>query len=624
MPSSRVIRSLLLVVLLLMAPSMAAAQVLVKSTQWGWDNKMRPYGFNLVTVIVTNSGNNLWRGSFRMINKSGALGVDVPLIEPDMVIEPGGDRQLQFLVYVESTNEFELSWGRRQGEQYLFNSVETGTNLSSTSDPAIIMLRGFRSRGSASVSSYPEEYFPNSAAGMFGLRAVLLDHAPDLTPAQQKALLDWIHGGGELHLFGSSASEPLEFNGVLTPLNQPFEQFAIGSGVVIRHAVPISKANRAYIDREIRGRATIQKDQSDDQNNYWYGNVPSAIYRALELITRPDHNWALIYLLAFAYLLLIFPGGWLVGRYLADYRLTYLGIIGLVVLFSLAFDQVGRRGYGEVTSVNSCAIARPAAEGRSSVLQYSNVFVTSGGQYEIEHPEAEDAAYSSGQTNELVRGAALNRPLGQMIAEIPAFSNRTMLHTAIVPYSISRLSIAQVQIDSDGDLQNLELRIDDEQAWPANVFEMRLIYGDRIWTLTRRDANVLVLGNAQHLPSLLQQHEWYRSPYATRNHESPDQLFAETFVPAIAIDLEIFSQDAIQSIQLPRDVVRIYVFAEAPDEFKAVGSLTEQQAGRVLFVQQVRLPEDAWQAGLNGNRVRKVSQPQEEQANTAPAVLVEE
>ena len=594
MPELRT-RWLILLALLSVWPASLSAQIVVTDKQWGWDNKPRLNGFNLLNIKVLNSGNDPWKGSFRMQNDSMPLGVDIPILEPNMYIEPGGSRLLQFLVFVDSNCEFELSWGLGKDQREVLGAtadavaaVPEDQQGNDRDRQAVVQLRGYRTGSGASCPSFPEEYFPTSAAGIYGLQAILLDHVPEFQPAQEKAFLDWIYSGGELHLFSTSATDVLQFGGILSELNQPLDEFAIGSGWVVRHAMPLAKATRNFISEEVRHHTTGPKRESQHQD--W--NISGVLHRlqgSLKRITKPNHNWMAIYLLAFAYLLLLFPGCWLIGRKVSDYRITFGVILGVVVLFSLSFDLVGRRGYGEVTSVNFTAIARPASNGRSSVLQMSNVFVTAGGTYEISHP-VEGAVYSTGQTSERVRGLALNRPVGMMRVDIPAFSDRSVLHAGIVPYSISSVSIVKAVRNSSGDLQELELHIDDLSRWPAEVLEMQVVHRDRIWNLASGTGQTLKATTPEDIERVISDFNWYLNPWSTGEDETADEWFRQTRIPALAYDLQVFENRDLQNFPFPDDRIRVYVFAEAPPEFMATGSLSAQQQGRVLFVQEVHLP----------------------------------
>src|SRR5262249_24743375 len=125
--------------------------------------------------------------------------------------------------------------------------------------------------------------------------------------------------------------------------------------------------------------------QYPGQYGFQAGQVDDAFFRDLKVMTRPHHNWLLINFMSLLYILLIFPGLYWLGRWRADYRMVYGAFLGGVALFSFGFATVGRRGYGEATAVHSVAIARSLPDGGEDINQWSNVFVTGGAIYTIEH-----------------------------------------------------------------------------------------------------------------------------------------------------------------------------------------------------------------------------------------------
>ena len=95
------------------------------------------------------------------------------------------------------------------------------------------------------------------------------------------------------------------------------------------------------------------------------------------------------------------------------------------MLFSMGFKQVGQRGYGEQTAMHAITIAQPLDGNRLLFRQWANLFVTDGDDYRIHHA-GNGLLYSSGQSNEAVRGWIVSPPAGQFVADVPPFSSRTV------------------------------------------------------------------------------------------------------------------------------------------------------------------------------------------------------
>ena len=79
----------------------------------------------------------------------------------------------------------------------------------------------------------------------------------------------------------------------------------------------------------------------------------------LRSLVRPDHNWALIYLCAAAFMLMVSPGLGFFSRRKLSWRTSLAVLVGVTALFSFLFFQLGRRGYDEVATTHTVAFARP-------------------------------------------------------------------------------------------------------------------------------------------------------------------------------------------------------------------------------------------------------------------------
>ncbi|MCA8990374.1 MAG: superinfection exclusion B family protein [Planctomycetaceae bacterium] len=601
MSKSRLFFSQILALCLVVCSTASAvAQLNVIDRKLGWDNKLRPNTFNQIVIVVQNSSGTAWKGDVRLINRDKQ---DFTLVEPSLFIEPGGIRPISFIVFYRDGDDLMIGM-RKEGERRLdvTNLESEGELLPIADQPAIVQITSsFGVAQNPSVPLLEPEYFPTTVTGMAGLQAVLIEEAPDFQPAQNAAFLDWVYQGGELHIFGSSGAEPLEFPPTLADLNQPFDSYDLGAGRVIRHKEGIGSATRDFVEREIRRVSSRTEEDENEEvsndpyayDNNYYGSPITALFRPLQRITRPEHNWALIYFLAIVYLLLIFPGGYLLGRFKGDYRITYGAIIGVVLLFSLAFDLVGRRGYGEVTSYNYVAIARPASNGRSQVSQFGNVFVTAGGTYEISHVE-DNAVYSTG-TDLVVGGGdyAVNRPISELAVDIPAFSDRPVLNTGIVDSSIGSLSLQKFTWDEAGDYPgDLVLKIDEPEKWPNEIVETRAVYGNRIYRMQPNKNESLIL-----LRSTEQFHDYYNSHvfrdyYANQSHGDREQLFSQTIAAALAYDMRLFSEKDFEEFELPPNRIRIYIVAVGNEAFHVGGDFSPQQDGRVIYVHELTLPTE--------------------------------
>ena len=553
--------------------SPAVAQLNIEEPPiWGFDDRVRLNRFNLLTVKLQNLSSSPWVGDLRLEGQPGIGSRDIPVVQPEMYIEPGGRRTLQFLIYVTMEDSLQLSWGRRTNER---QRIDIG-RLSSVPAEVQFIDESSLGRNAGPWTRFSTLDFPYSAAGLETLGTVHLDHVPVWSEAQQRAFLDWLSSGGTLHLYPETGGDLPEFSSTLAILNDPSDEFVVGRGKVIRSPNSISQSVRAPAeDRKGTG-------------GYLSSDATSEILSRLKGMTQPDHNWPLIYFMAVVYVLLLFPGCWLLGRKRGDYRLTYGVLLGIVTLFSLGFRTVGARGYGEVTSMESVALARPASDGRMLVTQWTNLFVTRGAEYDIRYA-VEGAAYSTGQSFERVPGFAFNRPQSAFLTEVPSFSSRTFMHTGVVQDDQLPLSGVTIKYNAQG-TRLASITFPDDSLWNEDpAFRAWIASGGTLHQLNKNPGNQLrPAGAAMQLESLLS--HGYRSPYVFSSGEEPPALFNQAALQAIAFDFGLSAgipetpDDPMDTLRLPKGDDRLYLDAKMPASYHAVGDRFPEQRGRVIYV----------------------------------------
>ncbi|MCA8997868.1 MAG: hypothetical protein KDA80_12810 [Planctomycetaceae bacterium] len=571
---------LLIVALWLGLPISASAQLQVEGKpQWGFDGLVRSEQFNLLTIDVANLSDRPWEGNFILEAGTGLSRSDIPILQPDQFIEAFGRRRLQFVVFVPRRNEYMLKWGRRPDQSYQIDEPDEAR------EPAIVQFvrpEAVRA-GVDGVPTFDESEFPTSAAGLTGLGTVILDHVPRWSEAQTQAFSDWILAGGTVHLFQETAGITPEFSGRLQSLNEPSDVFPLGGGIVYRHKSTAQQSETSFSKIRKAGQYYRQ----------W--NVSDSLFTILKEITRPQHNWIVIYLLAVAYLLLLFPGCWLLGRKRGDYRITYGAVLGIIALFSFGFRTVGARGYGESTSINAVAVVRPTSGGRAVVTMWSNLFVTSGSNYDIRHP-FEGNVYSTGQMIEAVPGFALNRPIGRVQTEIPSFSSRTLVNTGVVNDFRLTPDREPFQIDlvdaklTGGGLTELSVRVQGLSS-DASLF---VVSGDRLAALRDiGDGTHRLQSPAQMLGQAINQDFWrVNRNYSGVNEATTDQLLQKTRTLLLSWDLGLSSDEERNTFKLPEGEIRVYAEVDLPPALHTP-SISEQQRGRALIVVPFHIDENS-------------------------------
>jgi len=554
------------------ANAVCRADIAIEGTpRWGFDGKVRIGEFNMMTLDIVNQGDQPWQGNIQVQVVNSYSGGDVKVLHPGLFIEAYGRRRLQFFLYVRDVPDISIQrqtagerWGQIKGET---DVIDLGALI----EPAVVE---FVSDGAAGkykrLPNYSERDFPSSAGGLDGLGTVLLDHVPIWSEAQQRAFRDWLYAGGQLHLFESPSGDSLEFTGVLTGLNEPGEQVSLGSGVMMRHTGPMTEKTVAI------------EPASKTSNGYSNWEPASELSSLLKMMTQPEHNWGVIFLLALVYLGLLFPGCWLIGRKRGNYLVTYGAILGSVTLFSLAFHFIGRRGYDEQTSDNTVAIVKPTADGRAVITQWTNLFVTGGKDYDITH-DAEGVVYSTGQTTDSVRGIALNRPQGMMHVDIPSFSNRSLVHAGVVAMNPLEPKLIDAQIVRQR-LRKATLELPEGQTWPQG--DVYLFYNDR-YSMGRRnsDRTIDVSGEGQVLSGLLNSTNWNTYNMSFGNNQfPPDELFRRSQYPLLAAELNLTGDEDLNEYSLAPNELRLMIYGEMPKSMYAQGNVKSAHDGRALYV----------------------------------------
>lgn len=563
------ITSLLLFHFLSQWTSVAIAELKVEGKpRWGFDGTIRVEEFNLLNVEVFNNSENPWQGAVWLQPIVGIQKVDVAVIQPDLFIEPYGTRQIQFYAFIPNQTEYELGWGKILGGQLRAEGdIEMDSPKINHKNLTLQLTNGSSSSRGQKVPTYDEAIFPSGADVLRTVDAILLDHVPRWQSPQIQSFRDWLYGGGTLYLIADAGDPLLQFPTVLEELNEPSDAFPVGYGKVIRTS---------------EFSASNVEEQAPPQN---YKNLSSSgtIFSLLKAMTTPDHNWPLIYFLAVLYLLVLFPGCWLVGRKKGDFRVTYAIILGTVGLFSVGFHSIGKRGYGEATTINSVAIARPGQPARWIVKQWSNLFITSGGDYLVEH-DVDASAISTGQHTEAILGLAMNQPAAAMQTDIPSFSNRTVVHTGTLKTPGFRPEVASLRATPDR-LEELVLTLPEGSQWPT-FQSMLAIYRGQQYVPSLVNNRLHVTPSATSNVNLLNDAALAYNPYSwgTAKSNSPEELFDKTFWLMIADDLGLFYGEEINGSMPPQNRVRLYLFTEMEAPFFASGEISPQQTGKVLYI----------------------------------------
>jgi hypothetical protein len=586
-PPVRVLAIAVVVVVGVFQTSSEAWALDIEETLWGFEGTAFPNDFTPLSVKVSNPSPDPFEGTLQL-RKTVSVGnyADVTLEEP-IFLAGNSARWVQFYPYtIRPQEEWILSWG--PGTAFPLPQVRHGPR-------AKVLL--YESAGIANarggIKGFPENLFPPHIAAAAGLEAVVVDHVPRWEESRRQAFLDWLDAGGVLHLLPGLNGKIPEFSESLSVLNSPLDRRRIGAGWIVKHRPPEGPLNSGYAKKEILDwkpgetppdEVDLRRGVQGEKPNPYQGadwNGDTAFLGQLKRLTHPEHNWLLINLLSWMYILLIFPGCYLLGRQRADFRITFGALLGIVVFFSLAFALVGRRGYGESTTVNSIAVAKAIRPSEYSVAQWSNVFVVQGDLYDL-HRNGSGALYSAAQEAEVVPGVVQTTGGSHFRVDIPPFSSRELVsrYKAKGP----PIQLALEEIDAGLDLRRLKLKC---AGVPAAPLRIMALYGTSFYTLQQEGDKLTLTAPAGTIVSYLQlnwQMMQYDSAWYDRDKKTAEKTYTDLLHPAIARSLGVHNYNEMADFKLPLDRVRVYIYAPMPDEFFVNPELFGKQMGYVLYV----------------------------------------
>jgi len=610
----RALPVLLLLILAFLAqrPCRAEAKLEIESCQWGFDDRAVPRAFNLLTVGIRNTSDEPFSGQLQVRRLLSAAGnwIDTELVEP-LYIGPYTVRLFHLYPYVlDDSGEWELRWGPSLQESYV-------TELPPLSPGARVLFNDPQqvSGITRGLKGFREDYFPPNVVGTATLRIAVMDHLPVWEETRKNAFRDWLYRGGVLHVLHSNSGRFPELP--VPELNVEPRPESFGSGRIYWHARRRSDLNRDFIYREIfptaretvplvnHSGATFDVDPTDEEffkdperffsvSTEW--NTDELIPRRLKELVRPRHEWPLIYVLSGAYILMIFPGGLLLSRTKLDYRLSLLALLLVVGLFSGLFSVIGARGYGDTAaSTVSAALIRPLPGNRWDVEQWSSLFVTAGGRYEITH-DSDYLAYSTAQDNEKVSGWIDNGRGGRFSMDMPPFTFRAVLSRQQMQAPGVALRLLPAATGS-----GIELELNG--PLPSRV--------DRAWLLTPGGRLSASIVKDMEPPESLIRFQFHDAP-ETLSHAFPLGFRFRNFVGQEAVtmtaglarfddwlmtrDLGIRRGTDPFLVYLPPDRVRVYLGGELPEQLagRTPDAVTDEAApaqGRALYCFDLPLPD---------------------------------
>ena len=465
-------------------------RVRVVDVIWGFDGRVSAGHFQPLSLLLDNLSGDVLEGtiSIRLAGSPGRDGGGGVLQQP-IFLGAASRRWVQFYPYVPAVPE---SWEVRLATEFEAATLQRLNPPRLAIDPAKgRLMRGVRASDSGeaavnqlpavflsparnmdrfptSVRHMPAEIFPPYATATGGLHAIFLDHVPDWEEPRQRAFLWWLSGGGQLHVLRDTTGRELQFQGVLSVLNEPIPEFPVGQGRVFREGVQRRELSEERVNAVIRV-ASESEDFRDERNQrplqssfgteWWDFVNDEDLFGALRELVEPRHEWLLIGLLSFVYIGALYPGIWRFSAATGHSPLkTMAAVLGLSAIFSAMFLWLGRRGYGEVESMRTLMVAAAVDDKSWDCLQFSQLFATDGGMYEVK-TEDQDALISAGSRLE---------PSEAVIQS----GNTASVRAKLAPYSLERLTIRRRL-----ELPDWEAVVEDWKQQAGEVTSLRIRLG---------------------------------------------------------------------------------------------------------------------------------------------------
>jgi len=532
--------------------------------RWGFAGEAVPEHFALLSLLLQNDDDALFEGELRLQRGSGAGRRGVPW-RRSCVLAPGQQRWVQFLVWAGQHEEFSLSW--REGEQRRRASIHAPRRL----PPQAVYLAGASAIGrSSALPHFPEELFPTSVAACDGLDMVLLDHLPNWREPRRRAFCDWLRRGGCLVLARGADGRLPRFGADWPAALRDPALSSLRGGRILRIEQEAFGVDRADL------AAAGYRAPHFREGSYYNGSYAASFHQQLRQAVTPDHEWGAMIGITVCYLLLLFPGQWLLARRF-DWRWALGAGLAVVLLCALLLSYVGRRGYGESGRVDTVTLARLIDAGRWDIAQWGTCFVTTSDHYTIAHEGA--VSYASAETTASPAVADLD---GKALhAEIPLFASQAFLARAVQRGPDLQVALGELQRDGD-ELSHCTLHV---QGLPG-FEEAYLLHGQALYSCRRAGATVELERRRYQLPDELQnalqpmQHAW--------NTDIDDETQTLALASYAAGGLGVLGDQAV--IEPDRGRLTLLLASRHDPRFAPAG-LPVGERQLVLYRIDLRLPE---------------------------------
>ncbi|WP_339728166.1 hypothetical protein [uncultured Gimesia sp.] len=605
--------------ILLILPSSAFA-IDIEETIWGFNNQQSKGMCIPLSLKLSNNTPEVFDELVQLnrLQYSGSK-VGAPLCRK-IFLAPYSSQWVQFYPYIidERQDEWSLNWGPRFIYSRKFSrngaAYKKTPNAKAPLSRIVLTSSNSLSQSGSRFKRYPEELFPPMVTATDSLDEVILDHVPRWDTARKESFMDWLYRGGTLHLLPDSSGANLNFTTSMANLNTPQDHFRVGSGLIIRHQGKLTQLTESLIESKVQdahaeespavapAQSTTKENKQattqQEDDSYYFGDVNAKLLQTISEMTRPDHNWSIIYVMTGFYILLIYPGCYLFNKKQKSYhyRNSLLFLLITVALFSTVFWSIGKRGYGETTTINSLVIASPLEGDQYDLKCWVNTFVTSGAEYQFSSA-GNGIIFTTAQEAEKVRGAIFNGLDGSFYSDIPPFSARSFMYRIKAPYKEQNIKVIDYEVNTNSELTSL--LIEASSALPDNISKVQVMYDLKIYELkqSEEDARTYwVLGNGRRplsaWKSKLMSNATNARRYGYQNEEiDTSKVYDGLYEIMVMRNLNLIRPSQLNQYQGEKARIKLFLYCDIPEEFKLKTNVQGVQQGRVLFAYDLPLPE---------------------------------
>ena len=568
----------------------------IEETEWGFGGSVTSGKFNVLSILVNNPSDRAIEGELKLSKAIGGLRRVGGTIHRKYFVSPYSSRWIQFYPYVTGNwEEWQLTWGESASQKQVltkpgFQKIE----------PVLLVAPDELVRGGNRMRRFRENLFPINVAATTSLTGVVLDHVPRWEGVRKRAFLSWLHLGGTVHILKGAGDKYPTFTGELSVLNTRATSTTVGSGVVILHDIARNELTTEYVDTSIIARPDVdevrKKEELQRYRNY-IGRATltdlgsdMAFFNTLKSAKRSSYNWILIYLFAFLYVLMIFPGCYVLGRNASDYRLHVVALLATVLIASVCFYAVGRRSGDESMVIRSLSIANEMPDGQMDLTSWSEAAVTIGGYFSFQH-SGEGTLFSTASSTERVNAEIVNSVNAQLDVDIPPYSSRTFIYQTQVDQKPLDIRLDGLLAEA-GRLQALNLTTGDN--FPDDVAQVVVLYNKSFYRMVEEKTGgyrlVRSIGTLSSMAYTVATDRFgiYFDPEFDKYKEA-DKALRSAFRPLICRQLGLQSVSDDEATPLPQDRVRVFVYAKMPQEFLPQSDDFDHKLGYVLYVKNIPL-----------------------------------